>query len=149
MRVPHAIDMSGVSPPASSPAVRKTMQGNRSRDTKPELAVRKMLRCAGFPGYRIHWRIDDSEGRYICRPDICYPGRKIAIFVHGCFWHRCPNCKPSMPKTNIEYWKPKFERNVERDRSKQEKLVNLGWDVKTVWECELDSMDAKSMIGRD
>ena len=137
------------SPPASSPAVRKTMQGNRSRDTKPELAVRKMLRSAGFPGYRIHWRIDDSEGRYICRPDICYPGRKIAIFVHGCFWHRCPNCKPSMPKTNIEYWKPKFERNVERDRSKQEKLVNLGWDVKTVWECELDSMDAKSMIGKD
>tara|TARA_X000000368_G_scaffold259609_1_gene205275 strand:+ start:1855 stop:2019 length:165 start_codon:yes stop_codon:yes gene_type:complete len=54
-----------------------------------------------------------------------------------------------MPKTNIEYWKPKFERNVERDRSKQEKLVNLGWDVKTVWECELDSMDAKSMIGKD
>ena len=65
--------MSGISPPASSPAVRKTMQGNRSRDTKPELAVRRMLRGAGFPGYRIHWRIDDTEGGYICRPDICYP----------------------------------------------------------------------------
>ena len=149
MRVPRAIDMSGVSPPASSPAVRKTMQGNRSRDTKPELTVRRMLRDAGFPGYRIHWRIDDSEGRYICRPDICYPGRKIVIFVHGCFWHRCPNCKLPMPKTNVEYWGPKFERNVERDRSKHDRLVDLGWDVKTIWECELESVDAKSMINKD
>jgi DNA mismatch endonuclease (patch repair protein) len=108
-----------------------------------------MLRDAGFPGYRVHWRIDDSDGRYICRPDICYPGRKIAIFVHGCFWHRCPSCNPSMPKTNIEYWKSKFERNVERDRSKQERLVNLGWDVRTIWECELESVDAESVMNRD
>tara|TARA_B100001250_G_scaffold413513_1_gene447899 strand:+ start:285 stop:449 length:165 start_codon:yes stop_codon:yes gene_type:complete len=53
-----------------------------------------------------------------------------------------------MPKTNVGYWKPKFERNVERDRSKQERLVNLGWDVETIWECELDSVDAESMMSR-
>ena len=77
-------------PPASSEAVRNTMLANRSTDTGPEKAVRRMLREAGHPGYRLHWRIDEGDGRYVCRPDISYPGRKIAIFVHGCFWHRCP-----------------------------------------------------------
>ena len=96
-----------------------------------------MLRSAGFPGYRIHWRIDDSEGRYICRPDICYPGRKIAIFVHGCFWHRCPKCDLRLPKTNVDYWREKFERNVERDRRKESALIDLGWSVNTIWECEI------------
>jgi DNA mismatch endonuclease (patch repair protein) len=62
------------------------MLANRSTDTGPEKAVRGMLREAGHPGYRLHWRIDDGDGRYVCRPDITYPGRKLAIFVHGCFW---------------------------------------------------------------
>ena len=75
-------------PPASSPAVHNVMIANTSKDTKPELRVRRILREAGYPGYRLHWRIDDEAGRYVCRPDITYPGRKLAIFVHGCFWHR-------------------------------------------------------------
>ena len=124
-------------PPASSPAVHNVMIANTSKDTKPELQVRRMLREAGYPGYRLHWRIDDSDGGYVCRPDITYPGRKLAIFVHGCFWHRCPKCDLGLPKTNVEYWSDKFERNVERDRRKEEGLSLLGWKVLTIWECEL------------
>ena len=124
-------------PPASSEAVRNTMLANRSRDTGPEKAVRRMLREAGHPGYRLHWRIDDEDGRYICRPDITYPGRKLAIFVHGCFWHRCPRCAMGLPKSNVEYWTEKFERNVARDRKKEDSPVRLGWDVHTIWECEI------------
>ena len=88
-------------PPASSPAVHNVMVANTSKDTKPELRVRRMLREAGYPGYRLHWRIDDEDGRYVCRPDITYPGRKLAIFVHGCFWHRCPTCDLGLPKTKL------------------------------------------------
>ena len=126
-------------PQASSEAVRNTMLANRATDTGPERVVRRMLRQAGHPGYRLHWRIDDAEGRYICRPDITYPGRKLAIFVHGCFWHRCPRCALELPKSNTEYWAGKFERNVERDRMKEAMLLDEGWKVHTVWECNLDS----------
>ena len=128
------------SPPASSEAVRNTMLANRSTDTGPEKAVRGMLREAGHPGYRLHWRIDDEGGRYICRPDITYPGRRVAIFVHGCFWHRCPTCALGLPKTNMEYWSEKFERNVERDHLKEAALLDRGWKVRTIWECEVATM---------
>ena len=126
------------SPPASSEAVRNTMLANRSTDTGPEKAVRRMLREAGRTGYRLHWRIDNADGRYICRPDIAYPGKKVAIFVHGCFWHRCPRCALALPKSNVEYWSGKFERNVERDRMKEAALLNLGWKVHTIWECDVE-----------
>ena len=126
------------SPPASSEAVRNTMLANRGKDTQPELIVRRMLREAGHPGYRLHWRIDDEEGRYICRPDVAYPGRKLAIFVHGCFWHRCPRCALRLPKSNTDYWSEKFERNVERDRAKEATLLEGGWEVQTIWECNLN-----------
>ena len=126
-------------PQASSEAVHNVMVANRATDTGPEKAVRRMLRQAGHPGYRLHWRIDDAEGRYICRPDITYPGRKLAIFVHGCFWHRCPRCALELPKSNTEYWGGKFGRNVERDRMKEAMLLDEGWKVHTVWECNLDS----------
>ena len=123
-------------PPASSPAVHNVMVANTSKDTRPELKVRRMLREAGHPGYRLHWRIDDADGRYVCRPDITYPGRKLAIFVHGCFWHRCPKCDLVLPKTNVKYWKGKFDRNVDRDRRKERALLELDWEVHTIWECE-------------
>ena len=70
-------------PPASTPAVRKVMQGNKSKNTKPEIHVREALREAGFPGYRLHWRIDDEEGRYVCRPDVSYPGRSPSYLIAG------------------------------------------------------------------
>ncbi|MDR0308809.1 MAG: very short patch repair endonuclease [Coriobacteriales bacterium] len=127
------------SPPAKTEAVRKSMQGNKSRDTKPELKVRELLRKAGFSGYRLQWK--KAPGH----PDIAYPGRKIAIFVHGCFWHRCPTCSLPIPKTNTEYWTKKFERNVERDRQKIAELENLGWKVFVIWECELKNIEQKQI----
>ena len=126
-------------PPASSPAVHNVMIANKSTNTMPELLVRRFLRNSGFPGYRLHWRIDGEDGRYICRPDITFPGRKLAIFVHGCFWHRCPTCNLGLPKSNVDYWSQKFEKNVERDRRKEEMLVGLGWNVHTIWECEIEA----------
>lgn len=107
------------------------MKGNRARDTEPELLLRRLLREAGYPGYRLHWK--KAPGR----PDIAYPGRRVAIFVNGCFWHRCPNCRPSMPKSHPEYWKAKFAANRARDARKTEQLEAEGWTVVTVWECEI------------
>lgn len=85
----------------------------------------------GYGGYRLHWK--KAPGR----PDICYPGRKVAIFVNGCFWHRCPICQPPLPKSNVRFWKRKFALNAERDERKVRALEELGWTVVTVWECEI------------
>lgn len=112
-------------------AVRKSMQGNKRRDTKPELLVRQRLRAAGLTGYRLDWA--KAPGR----PDIAFPGRKVAIFVNGCYWHRCPNCSPSVPRKNVEFWEAKFRRNVERDKRALAELEEMGWLAITIWECEL------------
>lgn len=117
-------------PPASNEAVRKSMQGNKRSDTKPELLVRARLREAGLAGYRLQWKVPG-------RPDVAWPGKKVALFINGCFWHRCPHCKPRLPKSNVEYWVVKFERNVERDERSQAALEALGWKVHVVWECQL------------
>lgn len=114
-----------------SEATRHVMQANKSKNTKPELLVRRALREAGLPGYRLHWK--KCSGR----PDICYPGRKIAIFVNGCFWHRCPHCNLSRPKSNVEFWEAKFARNKARDERNHRDLVQTGWTVLVVWECAL------------
>lgn len=116
-------------PPLNENTV-KTMKANKRKDTKPELIVRRALREAGFPGYRLQWKVPG-------RPDICYPGRKVAIFVNGCFWHRCPHCNLPLPEHNRGFWQEKFERNVERDRRDTEALGAMGWTVITVWECEV------------
>lgn len=110
---------------------RHSMQGNKRKDTKPELLVRQRLRAAGLTGYRLQWK--KAPGR----PDIAFPGRKVAIFVNGCFWHRCPHCNPSTPKRNTEFWEAKFRRNVERDARAIAELKELGWTPITIWECEL------------
>jgi DNA mismatch endonuclease (patch repair protein) len=116
-----------------SDAIRKAMRSNKSRNTKPELIVRKMLREAGFPGYRLHWK--KAPGT----PDIAYPGRRIAIFVNGCFWHRHEGCKFAYtPKKNQYFWLNKFEDNVRRDKLNQELLASLGWKTHVIWECSLD-----------
>jgi DNA mismatch endonuclease (patch repair protein) len=118
----------------------KSMQGNKRRDTTPELRMRKLLREAGFPVYCLQWM------KVPGRPDIAYPGRKIAIFVNGCFWHRCPRCNLPLPKSNQAFWKAKFRRNTEREQRKIDELEALGWTVFVVWECELkDSSKSKSI----
>jgi len=112
-------------------AVSKSMRSNKAKDTNPELIVRKMLWEAGLRGYRLHRK--DIPGR----PDIAFIGKKIAIFVNGCFWHRCPRCKRPLPKTNKEFWRSKFKTNVLRDRKNQRKISRLGWHSVVIWECEL------------
>ncbi len=126
-------------------AIKKSMHGNKRANTKPELIVRQRLRAAGLTGYRLQWKVPG-------KPDIAFPGRKIAIFVNGCFWHRCPHCNPSMPKRNVEFWQKKFTRNVERDQAAVDELKRMGWTPITIWECQLkrDRIDATmaSVIGQ-
>ena len=118
------------SPPASNYAVHKSMQGNKRANTKPELLVRERLRKAGLTGYRLQWK---APGH----PDIAWPGKRVAIEVRGCFWHRCPHCNPSTPKKNTEYWEAKFARNTEHDAENVRKLEEMGWRVHVIWECQL------------
>lgn len=121
---------------------RKSMQGNKRANTKPELLVRQRLREAGLTGYRLQWK--KAPGR----PDIAFPGRKIAIFVNGCFWHRCPHCNPSMPKRNTDFWIAKFKRNMERDQAAIAELEKLGWTAITIWECELKKNEIDQTMER-
>lgn len=112
------------------------MRAVKSRDTSPERAVRKMLRNFA-PFYRLHR--NDIPGN----PDIAYIGRKLAIFVHGCFWHG-HDCRRGarMPKTNADYWRGKIARNRARDVAHQQKLAAVGWRALVVWECELKDREA-------
>jgi|SRR5215208_119583 len=123
----------GPAPPASSDANRKSMQGNRSRDTEPELCVRRALVAKGLKGYRVDWK--KAPGR----PDIAYVSQRVAVFINGCFWHRCPHCNLPIPKTNSKYWTAKFLRNVERDARKVKELTDRGWRVVELWECKTKS----------
>lgn len=101
-----------------------------SKNTKPEEIVRKFLFSHGF-----HYRKNDK--RYPGHPDIVLPKYKTVIFVNGCFWHM-HDCKEFvLPKSNLDYWLPKLERNKQRDKENVEKLQSLGWNVIVVWECEL------------
>lgn len=119
-------------PPPTSAAVSAVMRGNRGRDTKPELRVRRLLFAEGYR-YRIHPK--DLSGR----PDIAFTGRKKAILVHGCFWHQHPSSTcplRSHPKSNTNYWTEKLRRNQTRDAENKRQLHALGWDVLVIWECE-------------
>ncbi len=114
----------------------RLMSKNKSKNTKPELVLRKEMWRNGVRGYRLHWK--KAPGK----PDIAFPGKKIAIFVNGCFWHRCPHCLPHLPKSNVDFWKNKFEKNVERDKKKREQLAQIGWETITIWECQIrDQLD--------
>lgn len=125
----------GRAPIPSSEATSRVMSANKAKNTKPEVILQKAL-FRKKPGYRLHWK--KAPGR----PDICYPGRKVAIFVNGCFWHRCPHCNLPMPKSNAEFWKQKFKNNIERDKRKLEELEILGWRVVFIWECQInDNVD--------
>jgi len=121
----------GKPPKASSEAVSKSMKSNVSKDTGPEITLRKALLSEGIRGYRINWK------KIPGRPDICFPRLKLAIFVNGCFWHRCPKCRLPVPKKNQDFWQRKFIRNKKRDRLKKNRLERMGWKVIVVWECEI------------
>lgn len=110
----------------------ENMRRIRSKDMKPEMLVRKVSHRLGYR-HRLHRK--DLPGK----PDLAYPGKRKVIFVHGCFWHQHadPECKISRrPKSNLGYWGPKLDRNVERDSANQAELRRVGWDYIIVWECE-------------
>jgi len=90
--------------------ISNALKAVKSKNTAPEILLRKALRSFGIIGYRLHW--NKAPGK----PDIAFPSRKIAIFVHGCFWHRCPYCKQKEPQTNVGFWNDKFRKTKERDR---------------------------------
>ena len=104
----------------------------RSKDTGPELFLRRLLTARGYR-YRLHR--NDLPG---C-PDVVFPSRRKAIFVHGCFWHRhgirCPLTR--LPKSRLEFWQPKLEKNRARDDKNRRRLRAAGWESLVVWECQL------------
>ena len=129
--------MTDVFPPEKRSSVMRRVKG---RNTTPELTVRKALTSLGAR-YRLHRK--DLPGK----PDIVLPGRHLALFVHGCFWHGHDCARGArVPKQNRDYWVGKVGRNRARDAANREKLEALGWRVETIWECELK--DAPSLEGR-
>lgn len=113
------------------------------KDTKPELLVRRWLHSHGFR-FRLHRR--DLPGT----PDIVLPRYKIAVFVHGCFWHRHPDCKrATTPQTRAAFWSAKFSANVARDRAAEQQLRSTGWSPIVVWECQTTNPDAIETIFRE
>jgi len=120
-------------PVASSPAVRAVMRANRAKGTGPELALRRALSALGVRGY------EAQPSNLPGRPDFVFRRARLAIFVHGCFWHRhgCRKGSSRLPRANREYWKVKFRLNVQRDQRKMEALLAKGWFVLVIWECEI------------
>ena len=113
----------------------KNMSAIKSKNTKPEIKVRKILHSMGYR-FRLHSK--DLPGS----PDIVLPKYKTVIFVHGCFWHRHENCKyATNPKSRQEFWNEKFEKNIERDLQIQEKIKNTDWRSFVIWECETKNID--------
>ena len=112
----------------------------RNKDTKPEELVRKYLFSQGF-------RYRKNDARLPGKPDIVLTKYKTVIFVNGCFWHKHEGCKFFVwPKNNAEFWKEKIEKNAARDRETYRKLRDLGWNVISVWECELRSETRESTL---
>lgn len=122
-----------------NPAVSQIMKGNKAQGTKPELLLRKKLVEAGIRYYRINY------AKLRGKPDIVFVGKKVAVFLHGCFWHQCPYCKPPMPRHNMEFWKGKLNGNKERDRITKKELRKMGWKVVVVWECQLKKSPEKQI----
>lgn len=129
-----------------SPEVRsRTMRAIRSKDMKPELAVRHLVHGMGYR-YRLHRH--DLPGR----PDLVLPARRKVIFVHGCFWHQHPDpgCKlVHAPRSNLDYWEPKLAHTQERDKTNRKALQAAGWQVMVIWECEVTAADGLAARIRD
>ena len=117
----------------------RNMSAIKSKNTRPEIVVRKLLHSMGYR-FRLHRK--DLPGS----PDIVLPKYKTVIFVHGCFWHRHKNCKyASTPKTRKEFWEKKFRENINRDNLNQANLALKGWKIIIIWECQLKG-DIKKLI---
>lgn len=126
-----------------TPTRSRIMSRVRNKDTRPEMTVRRLVFGLGYR-YRLHGR------KLPGKPDLVFAGRRKVIFVHGCFWHRHEGCSLArLPKSRHEFWIPKLEANRERDKRNLAALAAEGWEVLTVWECELKDLDAlRSRITR-
>lgn len=110
----------------------KSMRANRATETRPEVKLRRALWAAGLRGYRKNVR------RLPGAPDVVFGPSKVCVFLHGCFWHGCERCSRNLkPRKNAAYWEAKIARNRERDRRNEDALAADGWQVLTIWECEL------------
>lgn len=108
----------------------------KGMNTTPELAVRKAAHSLGLR-FRLHRR--DLPGT----PDLVFPKWRVALFVHGCFWHRHPTCpKASLPKSNVDFWMEKFRRNIDRDVRVKDQLLYASWRYEVIWECEARNAEA-------
>jgi DNA mismatch endonuclease (patch repair protein) len=121
----------GRAPIPDTESTSRSMAGNRSKNTKPEIMLRKALWKSGDRGYRLHPK--QLPGR----PDIVFGHAKLAVFINGCFWHRCPTCDLPKPRSNAAFWQQKFDVNVARDKKKVAALEDKGWQILTIWECEI------------
>ncbi|MHB8447141.1 MAG: very short patch repair endonuclease [Rudaea sp.] len=119
---------------------RRTMQSVKSRDTEPELRVRRYLHARGLR-YRLH------NTNLPGKPDVVFASRRIALFVHGCFWHQHRQCSAAKrPKTSTAYWDRKLDGNVERDAKHRTKLKRIGWRPIVIWECETRKLHKLSSL---
>ena len=116
----------------SKAARSRNMAAIRGKDTKPEMSVRRLAHAQGYR-FRLHRK--DLPGS----PDLVFPARGKVIFVHGCFWHR-HRCKEGRwePKSRVEFWKEKFDKNKKRDRRNRRHLRKLGWEYLVLWECQIE-----------
>jgi DNA mismatch endonuclease (patch repair protein) len=113
----------------------------RGANTGPEVRLRSLLHKAGFR-FRLH------DPKLPGRPDIVLRKHHAVVFVHGCFWHRHPGCRnATTPSSRLDFWNNKFARTVERDRRKAAELANAGWNVITVWECDLEKHPQTALAG--
>ena len=121
----------------------RIMSRIKSSNTKPEIRLRKALHSKGF-------RYHINDRKLPVSPDIVLPKWKVAIMVHGCFWHRHQGCpKSTMPSTNVEFWERKFNSNVHRDATSIEKLRKAGWRTLVVWECAIGKIVEDKVLDRE
>jgi DNA mismatch endonuclease, patch repair protein len=128
-------------PAASSPGALRRMQSARQRDTKPEMAIRRIIHSAGYR-FRVNRRVVANVNR---RADIVFPSAKVAVFVDGCFWHCCPK-HATFPKSNSAWWAAKLEMNRLRDAETTRILRAAGWCVIRVWEHEMPARAAARIV---
>lgn len=126
----------------TDPVRSATMRAVKSKDTAPEMIVRRLVHRLGYR-YRLHRK--DLPGR----PDLVFVGRRKIVMVNGCFWHGHDCARGArQPKANNDYWKPKIGRNVARDAANLTTLLDAGWDVLTIWECETKTVDRPALEQR-
>lgn len=117
------------------------MSGIRGKDTKPELAVRSFLHCAGMR-FRLHARLPG-------KPDLVLPKYNTVVFVHGCFWHRHEGCRfATTPVANADFWQEKFTANLRRDAKVRNELTVLGWRILVVWACQLSAPELSKLVAK-